>query len=242
MHSPRSKYHCSSAAARRTPANTHRPRTLPPLIPHHITTQIIWHSSPIRIPQIHIAEHNIRTGRHSTTLQADDTAIPRGPPHPTDIHIADLKLAIRAIALPRCPNKPRALADRERRAAHALCGEIAQHHVLCEAAAATASIGRVPVLVVGPRLDVEGVQRVLKVDVLCADVLDGFEAPVVLPDGADGYAEAVVEGGVEQGDVSAIGFAGEGVVAVVDGPVTEEQVRREESVCAVGVCWGVSMV
>lgn len=80
-------------------------------------------------------------------------------------------------------------------------------------------------------------QCVFEVDVLSANVLDGLELVVVLADGADCNAEAIVEGTVEEGDVCAVGFAGEGVVAVVDGEVAEEEVGGEEGVYAVGVCW-----
>jgi hypothetical protein len=79
-------------------------------------------------------------------------------------------------------------------------------------------------LVVGPGFEVEGVQCIFKIDVFCGDVFDGFEDVVELADGADGYAEAAVELGVTQRDVSAVSFEGYAVVAVVDGPVAEVDV------------------
>jgi hypothetical protein len=79
-------------------------------------------------------------------------------------------------------------------------------------------------LIVGPRFEVEGVECIFEVDVFCGDVFDGFEDVIELTDGADGYAEAAVELGVTQRDVSAVSFEGYAVVAVVDGPVAEVDV------------------
>lgn len=47
--------------------------------------------------------------------------------------------------------------------------------------------------------------------------------------------------GVTDGDICAVYFTREGIVAVVDGPVAEEGVRRIESVDAVGICWAWSV-
>lgn len=79
-------------------------------------------------------------------------------------------------------------------------------------------------MVVSPCFEIESVEGVFKVDVFCDDVLDGFEDVVELADGADGYAEAVVESRVAERDVGAVGFEGYAVVAVVDGPVDEGDV------------------
>lgn len=94
-------------------------------------------------------------------------------------------------------------------------------HVLRVSQAAATAVRRVSVLIVGPGLDVERVEGIGEVDVLCANIFDCFEAAFVLPDGADGDAEAVVEVRVENADVGAVGLEGDAVVAIIDGPVFE---------------------
>lgn len=109
-----------STPARTRPSNTYRPRTLPPLLLPHIATQIVLHLRPIRILQIHTLQRNISTRRHSTTLQAHRPTIFRRALYAINFNIANLKLAVRAISLPRRTNKPRALTNTKRRTSHAL--------------------------------------------------------------------------------------------------------------------------
>lgn len=128
-----------------------------------------------------------------------------------------MKLTIRAIPHARCANKPRTLTNRKRTTAHILRRQILHVHIRRKPQATAATIRRHAIAVIRPRLDVERVERVFKVHVLGVDVLDGFEFVFVLPDRADGYAETVVKVRVEEGYVCAVCFAGERVVAVVDG-------------------------
>lgn len=57
-----------------------------------------------------------------------------------------------------------------------------------------------------PRLDVDTVTHVVDCDVACCDVFDCFVAVLVLPDAADGHAEASVKVAVFDEDVGTVGF------------------------------------
>ena len=61
---------------------------------------------------------------------------------------------------------------------------------------------------------------------------------LILADTADRDTEPVVEGAVADGDVGTVGFCGDGIIAVHDGPAGERDIMREECVGAVSVRCG----
>ena len=86
------------------------------------------------------------------------------------------------------------------------------------------------------------VEGVVVVAVLDVEPLDGLELVFVLPNASERDPQAVVEPGVGDGDVCAVRLEGDAVVAVVDGPVVELNVRGADGVCPVCVGWkGVSV-
>lgn len=64
---------------------------------------------------------------------------------------------------------------------------------------------------------------------------NGFIRAFVLTDAAQGDAQAIVELGVGDTDVGAVCLHGNAVIAVIDSPVVESDIGREECIGAVGV-------
>lgn len=64
---------------------------------------------------------------------------------------------------------------------------------------------------------------------------DCFVCAFVLPDAAQSDAQAIVKLRVGDTDVGAVGLHGNAVVTVVDGPIVESYIGREECISAVGV-------
>lgn len=104
--------------------------------------------------------------------------------------------------------------------------------------ATSATVWRVADAVIGPCFDVECVECILKVHVLCANILYCLKLVVQLPNRANRNAKTMVKARVEKSNIRAVRFCRERIVAVVDGPVLEKQIRRKECVSAVRICCG----
>lgn len=72
-------------------------------------------------------------------------------------------------------------------------------------------------------------------DVLDMKPLNGFESVFILSDATKSYAQTVVEPGICNADVRTVRFHGDTVVSIVDSPVIEFDMRREDSVGAVSI-------
>lgn len=64
---------------------------------------------------------------------------------------------------------------------------------------------------------------------------NSFISALVLTNAAQSDAQAIVELGVCDFDVGAVGFHGNAIVPVVDGPIVECDIRREERVGSIGI-------
>ena len=69
------------------------------------------------------------------------------------------------------------------------------------------------------------VEGVVELDVLDIEAFDCFKLIFILPDTAQGNAEAVVEVRISDCDVCAVGFERDAVVSVVYRPVVELDMR-----------------
>lgn len=117
---------------------------------------------------------------------------------------------------------------------------------------AAAAIWWVPVLVIGPGFYVDlptgsvssytvseiSAYRVQGVEiryVLEVQPLNRFVCALVLPNAAQGDSQAIVELGVGDTDIGAVGFHGNAVVPIIDGPIVESDIGREECIGAIRV-------
>lgn len=66
---------------------------------------------------------------------------------------------------------------------------------------------------------------------------NSFISALILTNAAQSDAQAIVELGVCDFDVGAVGFHGNAVVPVVNGPIVECDIGREECVGAIGISW-----
>lgn len=103
--------------------------------------------------------------------------------------------------------------------------------------ATSSTIGWVPVCIIGPSLDIEGVERVIEVAIADVQPLNGLVLVVVLTNAAQGNSETVIELAVLNSHVCTVCLDRDTVIAVVDSPVVEADVAGPDSVGAVRVCF-----
>lgn len=95
----------------------------------HIPTQILRSCRSIRKLKVDIQKTNIRTRRHSTTLETSDSRRLGCADQIGNSDVSDLELRTGAISLPRGAAEPGALRDCHGRSAHRRGCEVFEDHI-----------------------------------------------------------------------------------------------------------------
>lgn len=103
------------------------------------------------------------------------------------------------------------------------------------AKAASSPVGRVAVSVVRPSLNVERMEGVIEVAIVDPHAFNLLGLSVVLTQATERDAQTIVKFGVLDRDVCTVAFQGDAIVAAVNCPVVEGNMRRGNGISAVRI-------